>query len=160
MDSIRKHCPPILNSINLPKKEMQKQVENYLFTSGHFDQYPDELVKLKNTQERWKSRFTSALHALKKQGVIEPSNSGAKNWQGGNYRITKQSPGVVDGADTRGRPWGYRATAETLVGTLVRDSSSTRVSCIRAWWLAEGQDAPNGGPFYPNTVLIIVADKN
>ena len=66
--------------------------------------FPDELNKLKNTQERWKSRFTSALHALKKQGVIEPSNSGAKNWQGGNYRITKQSPGVVDGADTRGRP--------------------------------------------------------
>ena len=83
---------------------MQKQVEDYLFSTGHFDEFPDELIKLKHTQERGKSRFTSALHALKKQGVIEPSNSGAKNWQGGNYRITKQSPGVVDGADTRGRP--------------------------------------------------------
>ena len=67
---------------------MQKQVEDYLLASGHFDQYPDELIKLKNTQERWKSRFTSALHSLKEQGVIEPSNSGARNWQGGNYRIT------------------------------------------------------------------------
>ena len=37
---------PILNSINLPRKEMQKQVANYLLTSGHFDQYPDELIKL------------------------------------------------------------------------------------------------------------------
>ena len=36
---------PILNSINLPRKEMQKQVANYLLTSGHFDQYPDELIK-------------------------------------------------------------------------------------------------------------------
>ena len=101
---LEKYYWPILNSINLPRKEMQKQVEDYLFSTGHFDEFPDELVKLKNTQERWKSRFTSALHALKKQGVIEPSNSGAKNWQGGNYRITKQSPGVVDGVDTRGRP--------------------------------------------------------
>jgi hypothetical protein len=79
---------PILNSINLPRKDMQKQVGNFLFTTGHFDQYPDELNKLKNTQERWKSRFTSALHALRKQGLIEPIDSGAKNWQGGDYRIT------------------------------------------------------------------------
>jgi len=79
---------PILNSINLPRKDMQKQVGNFLFTTGHFDQYPDELNKLKNTQERWKSRFTSALHALRKQGLIEPIDIGAKNWQGGDYRIT------------------------------------------------------------------------
>ena len=79
---------PILNSIDLPRKDMQKQVEDYLFSTGHFDQFPDESNKLKNTQERWKSRFTSALHALRKQGVIELIGSGAKNWQGGDYRIT------------------------------------------------------------------------
>ena len=85
---LEKYYWPILNSINLPRKEMQKQVEDYFFSTGHFDQYPDELIKLKNTQERWKSRFTSALHALRKQGLIEPIGSGAKNWQGGDYRIT------------------------------------------------------------------------
>ena len=87
---------PILNSINLPRDEMQKQVENYLLASGHFDQYPDELIKLKNTQERWKSRFTSALHALRKQGWIELDNTGARNWQGGTYRITDTGKAFVD----------------------------------------------------------------
>ena len=87
---------PILNSINLPRNEMQKQVENYLLTSGHFDQYPDELIKLKNTQERWKSRFTSALHALRKQGWIELDNTGARNWQGGKYSVTDTGKAFVD----------------------------------------------------------------
>ena len=87
---------PILNSINLPRKDMQKQVGNFLFTTGHFDQYPDELNKLKNTQERWKSRFTSALHALRKQGLIEPIDSGAKNWQGGTYRITDTGKAFIN----------------------------------------------------------------
>ena len=87
---------PILNSINLPRKDMQKQVGNFLFTTGHFDQYPDELNKLKNTQERWKSRFTSALHALRKQGVIESDSTGARNWQGGNYRITPSGRTLMD----------------------------------------------------------------
>ena len=86
---IEKYYWPILNAINLPRKDMRKWVENYLFTTGHFDEFPDELIKLKNTQERWKSRFTSALHALRKQGTIEPARSGAKNWQGGHYRITE-----------------------------------------------------------------------
>ena len=45
---IEKYYWPILNSINLPRKDMQRWVENYLFTTGHFDQYPDELNKLKN----------------------------------------------------------------------------------------------------------------
>ena len=85
---LEKYYWPILNSINLPRKEMQKQVEDYFFSTGHFDQYPDELIKLKNTQERWKSRFTSALHSLKEQGVIESDSTGTRNWQGGNYRIT------------------------------------------------------------------------
>ena len=85
---LEKYYWPILNSINLPRKQMQKEVEDYLFTTGHFDQYPDELIKLRNTQERWKSRFTSALHALRKQGWIELDNTGARNWQGGDYRIT------------------------------------------------------------------------
>ena len=75
---------------------MQKQVANYLLTSGHFDQYPDELIKLKNTQERWKSRFTSALHALRKQGWIELDNTGARNWQGGNYSVTDTGKAFVD----------------------------------------------------------------
>ena len=87
---------PILNSINLPRKQMQKEVEDYLFTTGHFDQYPDELIKLRNTQERWKSRFTSALHALRKQGLIEPIDSGAKNWQGGDYRITDTGKAFIN----------------------------------------------------------------
>ena len=93
---IEKYYWPILNSINLPRKDMQRWVENYLFTTGHFDQYPDELIKLKNTQERWKSRFTSALHSLKEQGVIEPSNSGARNWQGGNYRISDSGRTLIN----------------------------------------------------------------
>jgi len=79
---------PILNSVNLPRKEMQKQVADYLFSTGHFDEFPDELTKLKNTQERWKSRFTSALLALRKQGWIELDNTGARNWEGGTYRVT------------------------------------------------------------------------
>ena len=85
---LEKYYWPILNSVNLPRKDMQKWVEDYLFATGHFDEFPDELIKLKNTQERWKSRFTSALHALRKQGVIESDSTGARNWQGGNYRIT------------------------------------------------------------------------
>ena len=93
---LEKYYWPILNSINLPRKEMQKQVENYLLTSGHFDQYPDELIKLKNTQERWKSRFTSALHALRKQGWIELDSTGARNWQGGNYSVTDTGKAFVD----------------------------------------------------------------
>ena len=93
---IEKYYWPILNSINLPRKDMQKWVEDYLLTSGHFDQYPDELIKLKNTQERWKSRFTSALHALRKQGWIELDNTGARNWQGGNYRITPSGRTLMD----------------------------------------------------------------
>ena len=93
---LEKYFWPILNAINLPRKEMQKQVEDYLLTSGHFDQYPDELIKLKNTQERWKSRFTSALHALRKQGVIESDSTGARNWQGGNYRISDSGRTLIN----------------------------------------------------------------
>ena len=92
---IEKYYWPILNAINLPRKEMQKQVENYLFTTGHFDEFPDELIKLKNTQERWKSRFTSALHALRKQGWIELDGTGTRNWQGGHYRITDSGRTMV-----------------------------------------------------------------
>ena len=87
---------PILNSVDLPRKEMQREVGNFLFTTGHFDQFPDESNKLKNTQERWKSRFTSALHALRKQGLIEPIDSGAKNWQGGDYRITDTGKAFIN----------------------------------------------------------------
>ena len=93
---LEKYYFPILNSINLPRKQMQKEVEDYLFTTGHFDQYPDELIKLRNTQERWKSRFTSALHALRKQGWIELDNTGARNWQGGDYRITDTGKAFIN----------------------------------------------------------------
>ena len=96
---LKKYYWPILNSINLPRKEMQKQVENYLFTSGHFDEYPDELIKLKNTQERWKSRFTNALLALRKQGWIELNKADAKNWQGGEYRITSLGESLMQDPD-------------------------------------------------------------
>ena len=85
---IEKYFWPILSSINLPRKAMQRWVGEYLIATGHFDEFPDELIKLKNSQERWKSRFTSALHSLKEQGVIESDSTGTRNWQGGNYRIT------------------------------------------------------------------------
>ena len=93
---LEKYFWPILNSINLPRKEMQREVGNFLFTTGHFDEFPDELNKLKNTQERWKSRFTSALHALRKQGVIESDSTGARNWQGGNYRISDSGRTLIN----------------------------------------------------------------
>ena len=93
---LEKYFWPILNSINLPRKEMQREVGNFLFTTGHFDEFPDELNKLKNTQERWKSRFTSALHALRKQGVIESDSTGASNWQGGNYRISDSGRTLIN----------------------------------------------------------------
>ena len=99
---LEKYFWPILNAINLPRKEMQKQVEDYLLASGHFDQYPDELIKLKNTQERWKSRFTSALNALRKQGWIELDGTGTENWQGGNYRITDSGRTLMD---DQAHPW-------------------------------------------------------
>ena len=85
---LEKYYWPILNSVDLPRKDMQRKVGDFLFTTGHFDEFPDELIKLKNTQERWKSRFTSALNALRKQGWIELDGTGTENWQGGNYRIT------------------------------------------------------------------------
>ena len=93
---LEKYYWPILNSVDLPRKDMQKWVEHYLFATGHFDEFPDELIKLKNTQERWKSRFTSALYALSKQGVIESDSTGNRNWQRGNYRITPSGRTLVD----------------------------------------------------------------
>ena len=93
---LEKYYWPILNSINLPRKDMQREVGNFLFTTGHFDEFPDELMKLKNTQERWKSRFTSALHELRKQGWIELASSGAKNWQGGNYWISDSGRTLIN----------------------------------------------------------------
>ena len=93
---LEKYYWPILNSVDLPRKDMQRKVGDFLFTTGHFDEFPDELIKLKNTQERWKSRFTSALNALRKQGVIESDSTGARNWQGGNYRITDSGRALVD----------------------------------------------------------------
>ena len=93
---LEKYFWPILNSINLPRKEMQREVGNFLFTTGHFDEFPDELNKLKNTQERWKSRFTSALNALRKQGWIELDGTGTENWQGGHYRITDAGKAFAD----------------------------------------------------------------
>ena len=93
---LEKYFWPILNSINLPRKEMQREVGNFLFTTGHFDEFPDELNKLKNTQERWKSRFTSALNALRNQGWIELDGTGTENWQGGNYRITDSGKAFIN----------------------------------------------------------------
>ena len=93
---LEKYYWHILNSINLPRKQMQREVGNYLFATGHFDEFPDESNKLKNTQERWKSRFTSALNALRKQGWIELDGTGTENWQGGNYRITDAGKAFAD----------------------------------------------------------------
>ena len=87
---------PILNNIDLPRKDMQKAVGDYLRDTGHFDRYPDELVKMRNTQERWKVRFSSALYRLKKGGFIESVETMLKNWQGGAYRVTPRGQTLIE----------------------------------------------------------------
>ena len=86
---------PILNNIDLPRKDMQKAVGDYLKDTGHFDKYPDELVKMRNTQERWKVRFSSALNILKKRAFIESVETRVKNWQGGAYRATFEGKTLI-----------------------------------------------------------------
>ena len=86
---------PILNNIDLPRKDMQRAVGDYLRATGHFDKYPDELVKMRNTQERWKDRFSSALYILKKRAFIESVETRVKNWQGGAYRATFEGKALI-----------------------------------------------------------------
>ena len=42
---ISKYYPPILNAINLPRKDMQRGTWNFLFPIGHFDEFLPELIK-------------------------------------------------------------------------------------------------------------------
>jgi len=62
---LKDYYQPILKNIGLPRRQMQRAVGDYLRDTGHFDRYPDELVKMRNTQERWKVRFSNALNTLK-----------------------------------------------------------------------------------------------
>ena len=87
---------PIFKNIELPRREMQRAVGDYLRDTGHFDRYPDELVKMRNTQERWKVRFSSALYTLKKGGFIESVETILKNWQGGAYRVTPRGQMLIE----------------------------------------------------------------
>ena len=75
---------------------MQRAVGDYLRDTGHFDRYPDELVKMRNTQERWKVRFSNALNTLKKEGFIEPVETILKNWEGGAYRVTPRGQTLIE----------------------------------------------------------------
>jgi|AP95_1055475.scaffolds.fasta_scaffold13638_5 hypothetical protein len=103
---------PILNYIGLPRKEMQKAVGFFLSETGHFEKHPDELVKMRNTQERWKLRFSTALNTLKKLGLIESDKMPTKNWQGGVYRVT--ASGVVKREEYASHLPPLIATAYTL----------------------------------------------
>ena len=92
---LKDYYQPILNNIGLPRRQMQRAVGDYLRDTGHFDRYPDELVKMRNTQERWKVRFSNALNTLKKEGFIESGEPILKNWQGGAYRATFEGKALI-----------------------------------------------------------------
>ena len=91
---------PILKNIELPRREMQRAVGVCLRDTGHFDKYPDELVKMRNTQERWKVRFSNALNTLKKEGFIESGEPILKNWEGGEYTVTPKGKMLVESLET------------------------------------------------------------
>ena len=91
---------PILKNIELPRREMQGAVGDYLRDTGHFGDYPDELVKMRNTQERWKVRFSNALNTLKKGGFIESVETILKNWQGGAYRVTPEGQMLMESLES------------------------------------------------------------
>ena len=93
---LKDYYHPILKNIGLSRRHMQRAVGDYLKDAGHFDRYPDELVKMRNTQERWKVRFSSALYRLKKGGFIESVETMLKNWQGGAYRVTPRGQTLIE----------------------------------------------------------------
>ena len=93
---LKDYYHPILKNIGLPRRHMQRAVGDYLKDAGHFDRYPDELVKMRNTQERWKVRFSNALNTLKKEGFIEPVETILKNWEGGAYRVTPRGQTLIE----------------------------------------------------------------
>ena len=96
LSPLEDYYQPIFKNIELPRREMQRAVGDYLRDTGHFDRYPDELVKMRNTQERWKVRFSSALYTLKKGGFIESFEILLKNWQGGAYRVTPRGQMLIE----------------------------------------------------------------
>ena len=93
---LKDYYHPILKNIGLPRRHMQRAVGDYLRDTGHFDRYPDELVKMRNTQERWKVRFSNALNTLKKEGFIEPVETILKNWEGGKYELTPRGQTLIE----------------------------------------------------------------
>ena len=93
---LKDYYQPILMNIGLPRRQMQRAVGDYLRDTGHFDRYPDELVKMRNTQERWKVRFSNALNTLKKEGFIEPVETILKNWMGGAYTVTPRGQTLIE----------------------------------------------------------------
>ena len=97
---LKDYYQPILKNIGLPRRHMQRAVGDYLRDTGHFDRYPDELVKMRNTQERWKVRFSNALNRLKKEGFIEPVETILKNWEGGKYELTPKGKIFLESLET------------------------------------------------------------
>ena len=97
---LKDYYQPILKNIGLPRRHMQGAVGDYLRDTGHFDRYPDELVKMRNTQERWKVRFSNALNGLKKEGFIEPVETILKNWEGGKYELTPEGKVFLESLET------------------------------------------------------------
>ena len=97
---LKDYYHPILKNIGLPRRHMQRAVGDYLKDAGHFDRYPDELVKMRNTQERWKVRFSNALNTLKKEGFIEPVETILKNWEGGKYELTPKGKMFLESLET------------------------------------------------------------
>ena len=97
---LKDYYQPILKNIGLPRRQMQRAVGDYLRDTGHFDRYPDELVKMRNTQERWKVRFSNALNTLKKEGFIESGEPILKNWEGGEYTVTPKGKMLVESLET------------------------------------------------------------
>ncbi len=97
---LKGYYQPILKNIGLPRRHMQRAVGDYLRDTGHFDRYPDERVKMRNTQERWKVRFSNALNRLKKEGFIEPVETILKNWEGGKYELTPKGKMSVESLET------------------------------------------------------------
>jgi hypothetical protein len=97
---LKDYYQPILKNIGLPRRHMQGAVGDYLRDTGHFDRYPDELVKMRNTQERWKVRFSNALNGLKKEGFIEPVETILKNWEGGKYELTPKGKVFLESLET------------------------------------------------------------
>ena len=80
----------------LIRKELQRRVGEYLRISGLFYTYPADNELMKHRQPRWKVRFGGALDRLKAQGCVESVGEYRHNYQGGQYRITKDGLTILE----------------------------------------------------------------